>query len=250
MIPEIKNHRSIRKFKADKIDDSVLNEILEAASRASNTGNMQIYSIVVTTLPEIKKQLCEKGHFNQQMVKDAPVVLTFCADLNRFTKWCELRNAQPGYDNFLSFYTASVDAVIAAQNACLEAQHHGLGICYLGTTNYMAQNIIDILCLPKNVVPVTTVVIGYAEESPELTDRLPQRAIVHRETYNEYTEYDINAIYEERENSEFTKKLVEQNKTDNLAQIFTQKRYTAAGNKQFSKELLRVVEQQLFMNND
>lgn len=250
MIEAIKKHRSIRKFKPTPVAQDVLNEILIAASRASNTGNMQIYSIVITTQQDIKDQLCEKGHFNQPMVKQAPVVLTFCADLNRFNKWCNQRNADPGYDNFLSFYTASIDATIAAQNACTEAVAQGLGICYLGTTNYMAQNIIEILKLPQGVVPVTTVVLGYADENPPLTDRLPQQAIIHNETYSDYTDEDIDKIYNERESSDFTKSLIEENKTENLAQIFTQKRYTKANNIAFSKELLKVIEQQGFMNND
>ena len=94
------------------------------------------------------------------MVKQAPVVLTFCADFNRFNKWCRLRKAEPGYDNFLSFITAAIDALLVAQNVCVAAEDAGLGICYLGTTTYMADKIIEILDLPEGVVPVTTVTLG------------------------------------------------------------------------------------------
>jgi len=243
-------HRSIRKFKNKAVEQTVLDNVLEAAIRASNTGNMQLYSIVVTTQADLKTQLCEKAHFNQAMVKEAPVVLTFCADLNRFTQWCELRNAEPGYDNFLSFYTASVDAVIAAQNACVAAEEQGLGVCYLGTTNYLAQPIIDILKLPKLVVPVTTVVIGYADENPELTDRLPQKAVVHNETYSEFSESSIEDLYSVKENLDAMKTFVAENGVENLAQVFTQKRYSTANNKVFSQALLSVIEKQGFMNND
>ncbi len=248
MIDSIFNHRSIRKYKSDKIDKSSLNLILEAAGRASTTGNMQVYSVVVTQEESLKEQLWE-AHFKQDMVKQAPVVLTFVADFNRFSKWCKERDAVPGYDNFLSFYTASIDALLAAQNACLQAEDLGLGICYLGTTTYMAKKIIDILKLPKGVVPVTTVVVGHPEETPELTDRLPLNGIVHYETYQDYTSNDIDRIYEEREASELTQQLLEENQKETLAQIFTDNRYTKKDNVTFSKMLLEVLEEQGFMNH-
>ncbi|MBQ2590284.1 MAG: nitroreductase family protein, partial [Paludibacteraceae bacterium] len=93
-------HKTIRKYTDQDLSDQILNRCLTAACRASNTGNMQTYSIVVTRDNEIKKQLAP-AHFNQPMVTQAPVVLTFCADFNRFNKWCALRNAVPGYDNVL-----------------------------------------------------------------------------------------------------------------------------------------------------
>ena len=87
MLDTIFNHKSIRKYKNDPISEKDLQEILEAGTRASTTGNMQVYSIVVTRDEEMKKKLAPT-HFNQPMATQAPVVLTFCADLNRFTKWC------------------------------------------------------------------------------------------------------------------------------------------------------------------
>src|SRR5690606_10666570 len=118
-----------------------------------NTGNMQTYSVVATTRSELKKQLAP-AHFNQPMVKAAPVVLTFCADFNRFSTWCRERKAEPGYDNFESFISAAVDAIVFAQTFAVAAESVGLGICYLGTTTYNAQEIIEVLKLPKLVMPV------------------------------------------------------------------------------------------------
>ncbi len=242
-------HRTIRKYKSDPLEKSILEKILLAATRASTTGNMQVYSIIVTTNNDLKQQLWE-AHFKQNMVLQAPVLLTFCADFNRFNLWCKLRKAEPGYDNFLSFFTAAIDALLAAQNAALEAEYHGLGICYLGTTTYMAQKIIDILQLPKGVIPVTTLVIGYPDENPPLTDRLPLKAVVHYETYKDYTEQDINNYYQEKENLPFYKELVQINNNETLAQIFTEKRYTKKDNIAFSKALLEVLHNQGFMNNE
>ncbi len=249
MLDIIFKHRTIRKYKSTPIEENILNKILEAGTRASTTGNMQVYSMVVTTDAGLRKQLWV-SHFRQDMVLQAPVLVTFCADFNRFNKWCEQREAVPGYDNFLSFYTASIDALLVSQNVALAAEAYGLGICYLGTTTYMAEKIIDILKLPKYVVPVTTLVMGYPDETPGLTDRLPLEGVIHRETYKNYSTEDIDRIYKEKEAMEFTRELLKINQKKTLAQIFTDNRYKKADNLHFSREFLQVITQQGFMNND
>jgi nitroreductase len=246
MIEAIMNHRSIRKYKPDAIPTSILEEILRAGSRASTTGNMQVYSMIVTTNPELKEKLWE-AHFRQDMVKTAPVHITFCCDFNRFNNWCRLRNAEPGFDNFLSFFTGAIDALLASQNVALEAESHGLGICYLGTATYNSDKIIEILELPSGVVPVAALVLGYPKETPELTDRLPMESIVHFEKYRKFTPEIINSIYRERENSEQTLELLKINNSDCLARIFTDKRYTKTDNEFFSGKFLEAIKRQGFM---
>ena len=208
---------------------------------------MQVYSIIVTKSDAMKEKLAP-CHFNQPMVKSAPVVLTFCADFNRFDTWCRNRKAEPGYSNFLSFVTAAIDAMLVAQNVCIAAENEGLGICYLGTTTYMAKEIIDILELPKGVVPVTTVTLGYPGETPPLTDRLPLNAVVHHERYKEYTPEDIHTLYSEKEALEANISFVKENKLETLAQVFTEVRYKKADNEFFSNKLLAVLTKQGFMN--
>lgn len=246
-IDTLLSHKTIRKYKPDSIPTPVLNLILQAAARTSTTGNMQVYSIIVTTDEEKKKEL-HKLHFGQGMILQAPMLLTFCADFNRFNKWCEQRKANPAYDNFLSFFTASIDALIAAQNACVAAEAQGLGICYLGTTTYQAGKLSDFFNLPTGVVPITTIVLGYPDENPPLTDRLPLEAIVHYESYKDYSNHDIDSFYKEKEELELTQKLLEENQLETLAQIFTEKRYPKKMNTDFSKIFLDCIEKQGFMN--
>ncbi len=248
-IKTILEHRSIRKYKNTPIRKEILEQILEAGTRASTTGNMQVYSIIVTQDAENKKLLWE-FHFKQNMVLQAPLLLTFCADFHRFNQWCNQRNAEPGYGNFLSFMTAATDALIVAQNVALAAESNGLGICYLGTTIYNANKLIDFFQCPIGVIPITTLVIGYPEENLELTDRLPLEAIVHYEKYQHYKPEKIDSLYAEKENLPQTKQLIDENQLENLAQIFTQKRYTKKDNIYFSKSFLNVIEQQGFMNNE
>jgi nitroreductase len=249
MLETILKHKTVRNYKSDPIPPEVLQNILTAATRASTTGNMQVYSIVITREQGLKEKLWE-AHFKQNMVLQAPLILTFCADFNRFNTWCLQRKAVPGYDNFLSFMTAAIDALLASQNCALAAEEHGLGICYLGTTTYNADKIIDILELPRAVVPVATLVAGYPADSPELTDRLPLEAVIHNEKYSNYSPDDINRLYAGKEALELTARLLEENKLDTLAQIFTDKRYTKKDNEFFSAKFLEVIKIQGFMNSN
>jgi nitroreductase len=246
MLDQLNQHRTIRKYTDQPIAPELLTRLLETACRASNTGNMQAYSIVVTTDAELKRQL-SPSHFNQPMTIQAPVVLTFCADFNRFTKWCEQREAVPGYDNFQSFMATAIDALIAAQTFCIAAESVGLGLCYLGTTTYNAREIIDTLKLPKLVVPITTITVGYPDGSTEQTDRLPLAAVIHSETYKDYSKDVINTLYTEKENSDFYKQFVSENKKDTLAQVFTDIRYSKKNNEFFSEKFLTVLKEQGFL---
>jgi nitroreductase len=248
MFEFLTNRRTIRKYTEKKIDTALIEKMLEAAAQSSNTGNMQTYSVVVTTNNEIKKQLAP-AHFNQPMVVQAPVVLTFCADFNRFSKWCIQRNAEPGYGNFQSFMAAAIDALIFAQTFAVAAETAGLGICYLGTTTYNAQEIIEALQLPKLVVPVTTITLGYPEVFPPITDRLPLHSVVHYERYTDFSPEKIDALYAEKEQLEFYKNFVAENNKETLAQVFTDVRYTRKNNEFFSEKFLKALVQQGFLES-
>lgn len=239
----VRNRRTIRKYQDKDIGKYLLNNLLELSCRVSTTGNMQVYSVVVTRDAEMKNKL-SPAHFNQPMVKTAPVVLTFCADFNRFTQWCKQRKATPGYNNYLSFMTAATDALLAAQNFCTLAEENGLGICYLGTNLYNPQMIIDILKLPKLVFPVTTVTVGYPDESPVQVDRLPLEAIIHEEVYHDYSTEDIDRLYAYKESLPENIKFIAENNKETLAQVFTDVRYTQKDNEDRSEKLLEVLKSQ------
>ena len=240
------NRTTIRKYSSEPVKDKLLNDLLLMGCRASTTGNMQVYSIIVTRDNQIKRDLLPL-HFNQKMITEAPVVLTFCADFNRFNRWCLLRKAEPGYDNFLSFFTAAIDALLVAQTVCIAAEAKGLGICYLGTTTYTADKIIEVLKLPRGVVPVTTVTLGWPSEKPEQVDRLPLEAVMHKETYCDYSEEDIEKYYRPKEERIDSQQFVNENNKKTLAQIFTDIRYKKTDNEYFSKVLLEVLKSQGFM---
>ena len=243
----LKNRRTIRKYTEQDIPGQLLNELLEVAARASNTGNMQLYSVVVTR-DKANKEKLSPAHFNQPMIRTAPVVLTFCADANRFVKWAEQRKAEAGFDNLQTFIASTIDAMLFAQAFCDAAEEKGLGICYLGTTAYNADKIIEALSLPRLVVPIITVTVGYpALPLPEQVERLPLAAVVHQETYVDYTPESIDELYGEKEALEVNKQFVKENNKETLAQVFTDVRYTKKNNEYFSEVLLKVLKDQGFM---
>lgn len=241
----LKLRRTIRKYQSKDISDDLLNDLLMMACRASTCGNMQLYSVVVTRDAAGKAALAP-AHFHQPMVTEAPVVLTFCIDLHRFTRWCELRQAQPGYDNFEWFITGAIDALLAAQTFCVAAEEKGLGICYLGTTTYNPQQIIDVLRLPKLVFPITTITVGWPAECPAQTDRLPLEAIVHQETYHDYSSEEIERLFAYKESLAENKQFVLENAKENLAQVFTDVRYTKKDAEAMSQALYEAMKRQGF----
>lgn len=245
MFETVKNRRTIRKYQQKDIPSDLLNNLLATSFRASTMGGMQLYSVIITRDTEMKAKL-SPAHFNQPMVKGAPVVLTFCADFYRFSKWCEQRKATPGYRNLMSFMNAAMDTLLVAQTFCTLAEEVGLGICYLGTTTYNPQMIIDALQLPELVFPITTITVGYPDDIPSQVDRLPLEAAVHQEVYLDYTPEDIDRLYAYKESLPENKKFIAENNKETLAQVFTEVRYTKKDNEFMSDNLLRILHQQGF----
>jgi nitroreductase len=247
LLESMKKRRTIRQYTGEDIPEPLLNELFEIASRASNTGNMQLYSVVVNRDRESKERQAP-FHFNQKMVTEAPVLLTFCADANRFVRWTEQRRATAGSDNLQTFIAATIDAMLFAQAFCDAAEAKGLGICYLGTTAYNADKIIEALELPYLVVPVVSLTVGYpATPLPPQPERLPLEAIVHSETYHDFTPESIDRIYSPKEALDINRQYIAENNKETLAQVFTDVRYTKANNEYFSEVFLKVLKKQGFL---
>ena len=238
--------RTIRKYTEQPVSDELLNGLLTEAARTQTMGNLQLYSVVVTRSDEMKHRLAP-AHFCQPMVTEAPVVLTICADFNRTSQWARCRKAEPGYDNLLSFLNAAIDALLYTQTLCNLMDEEGLGYCYLGTTVYQPQQIIDILQLPSLVMPVATLTVGWPAEEPPLSDRLPTESFVHQETYRDYTPQDIDRFYAYKEQLEENRHFCELNNKETLAQVFTDIRYTKRDNEAMSDTLLATLKQQGFL---
>ena len=243
----INKRRTIRKYTQQFVSDELLNQLIEEASRTQTMGNLQLYSVIVTRSPEMKQRLAP-AHFNQPMVTEAPVVLTICADFRRTTDWALCRNANPGYDNFLSFINASTDALLYTQTLSLLAEQAGLGVCFLGTTVYQPEVISEILELPSLVIPVATLTIGWPDEEPAQAERLPLVAIRHDEHYLPYSPTRIDECYSYKEALPANRHFVEINEKETLAQVFTDIRYTRQDNEALSSNLIHTLHNQGFLS--
>lgn len=214
------------------VGDELIARLLHLAAQAPNTGNMQLYSVIVTREPERLKALAP-CHFNQPAIAGAKAALTFCLDFNRFNRWCAESGCTPGMDNLQGFTWGVIDTAIFAQQFVTLAELEGLGTCYLGTTTYNAPDIARLLELPKGVVPVVTVTVGWPLERPEVTRRLPDEAFIHFERYADPAE--VSPLYAAQEALEANRRFVAENSKANLAQVFAEVRYPRDANEQFSR---------------
>jgi nitroreductase len=250
-------HRSIRRYKPDAIDSAWLDGICaRAIAGTSSSGNLNMVSIVRTQREERRRRLWEL-HFEQDMILQAPVLLTFCADTHRTRTWLAQRGARLNFGNFVSYHVAAFDAMILAQTVALALEAHGLGICYLGTTVESMRGIGEFLELPDHCVPVTTLVVGHPDEAPPARDRLAVDAYVHDEVYRAHDAADIDRLYVERERKgweryraigpEFALK-IEQAGITSLAQFYTsQLKYDPDAFAGFSAALAAVLAEKGFM---
>lgn len=251
----IHRHRSIRRYRPDSVDDDLLEDLLEAGLRASSSGNMQIFSVVVSRDREMRERLFQ-AHMEQDMVLEAPLVVTFCADFRRMRKWLRINDAPDNFDDFFAFLVAAIDAVLASQNVALAAESRGLGICYMGSTLANADQVGEILELPKGVFPVVGFTLGWPDENPSPRDRLPLEGLVHHETYRDYTDDEIREIYRARDRTGWDRymsipqlrELVAEHGVENLAQIYTVVKYTREGHQKYTKTVLEYLATQGFLS--
>ncbi len=193
------SHRSVRSYKPDPLPEGLVDRVLaQALQGTSSSGNLNLVSVVKTQDPARKERLFEL-HGEQPMVREAPLVLSFCADSFRTREWLARRGARPGFADLVSWHTAAFDAMILAQTAALAFESHGLGICYMGTTLFAMRGLADFLELPDNVLPVTSLVVGWPADAPPQRDRLPAAAWIHDERYQRPGGDDIDRHFAERE---------------------------------------------------
>lgn len=227
--------RSIRRFKATDIPDSLISTIVRQSMKAPTTGNMQLYTVIATRVPE-NRQALARLHFCQPATS-APVMLTVCADFHRFQRWCEINGTACGFGNLQGFLYGLFDATVLAQQITTVAELHGLGTCILGTTAFNAPEIASLLKLPDGVIPLLTIAAGIPDGEGEETERLPLDAILHREEYHDATDEEIAAEYAVKDEFGPNRQYVEENGKPSLAHVFTEVRYPEAMNAEFSGKL-------------
>ena len=169
--------------------------MVAAGQRASTSSNLQMWSVVAVTEAATRQTLAELCG-QQEHIAQAPLFLAWCADLARLERACALRGYRQGTGYLENFLVAAVDAAIAMQNAALAAESLGLGICYIGAIRNRPQEVIDLLGLPRLVMPIAGMTVGWPAVEPKLRPRLPLAAVLHWERYDRSGEDQALAEYD------------------------------------------------------
>ncbi len=196
ILDTIYRHGSARRYKSDPVSRQLVLDVIAAGQRASSSSNLQMYSVVVVEDAAKRTRLAELCG-NQPHIAQAPVFLAWCADLSRLDRICQ----ELGYSHEAGYVEnlllSTIDAAIAAQNACLAAESLGLGICYIGSLRNNPREVIAMLGLPNLVFPLFGLTLGWPEKSPRIRPRLPLEAVVHDETYDASGEKPYLEAYDE-----------------------------------------------------
>lgn len=186
VLNSIWHHRSHRHFLSDPLPSGTLEILMSAAQSASTSSMLQVWSAVAVQDP-IHKATAAKLCGNQDFIQQAPLMLFFCADLDRLTNISGWDN-QPGkaLDNMDMFIMATIDASLAAQNAALAAESMGLGICYVGGARNNAAQLCKLLHLPNRAIVLFGMAIGMPDpvRSVDIKPRLPMKEVLHIETWD------------------------------------------------------------------
>ena len=181
----ILSHRSFRSYLSDPLPVGTLEWLIAAAQSAASSANMQTWSVVAIEDEERKAELCRLAN-NQVYIKQAPVFLVWLADLGRLAYLADSRGLpHVALDYIELLIKGIVDASVAAQNTAIAAESIGLGTLYIGALRKSTQEVATLLRLPPFVVPIFGMCLGYPhpEANPAIKPRLPQLAVLHRETY-------------------------------------------------------------------
>ncbi|MEH7222881.1 oxygen-insensitive NADPH nitroreductase [Bacillus sp. JJ1566] len=186
VIETIMDHRSIRKFEEKLLTDEQIRTIVECAQSASTSSFIQAYSIIGVKDPKKKQKLAEIVG-NQAYVAENGHFFVFCGDLHRHQVISEIeeKDLSASLESTEKFMVATIDAALAAQNAVLAAESMGLGACYIGGLRNNLDEVCSILNIPKFVIPLFGIAVGYPAQYPDKKPRLPVEHIYHEEKYQQ-----------------------------------------------------------------
>lgn len=185
---------SCRVFRDGKVPRAVTEKLLEAGMRAPTGGNLQPYSVITIERPAAVKELARLC--GQKFLEKAPLHFLFCVDLHRQKRWARLLKAPYSADRALRpFWIAFQDTVICAQSVCVAADALGLGSVYIGPVFDRMAAFRRLCRLPKGVVPVVSLAVGYPAARPPQRRRLPPEAVAHREVYRQMSDRELLAAY-------------------------------------------------------
>ena len=189
------NRRSVRVFQDKEIPNEMVERLLSAANNAPSAGNIQPLSIITVKKKENRDKLSSIIGA-QPWVKNAPLSMIFCLDFHRVKKWASLSNVDfLGEHSYAHFLVGYADIICAAQNVVITAESLQLGSVYVGSIQGVMDSIRENFSIPKFVLPLMLLSIGYPASKPENMPKLDENIIVHDEKYRLLNENEIFEAY-------------------------------------------------------
>ncbi|MBM7455091.1 nitroreductase [Oceanisphaera litoralis] len=167
-IEVMRHHRSIRQFTEQSLNAEQLEAIMASAQAASSSSFLQASMVIRVTDPELRARvmpLCG----NQPYIGSAAEFWVFCADFHRHLQW--VPEARTGFAEQLLI--GAIDTALMGQNALTAAESLGLGGVFIGAVRNQPFELCDLLALPKGVIPLFGLCLGYPAQDPESKPRLP-----------------------------------------------------------------------------
>jgi len=190
--------RSVRVFKDQEVQQNIIDKLLDAANNSPSGGNIQPISIITIQTAEGREKL---GNLigSQPWVRNASLSMIFCIDFYRIKQWAILSDTAFEGENALShFLIAYADLMCAAQNVVITAESFGLGSVYVGSIQGLVDEIRDNFSMPKLVLPMMLLCIGYPESIPNTIPKLNRNIIAHKEKYMSLGDAEIQEAYEDK----------------------------------------------------
>lgn len=197
-VKTLKSHRAYRHFKAGRpVCAEHVQTIIDCARQAPSWMNGQHYTIINISDEALRRRIVGLQPANPQ-VGTCGLFLIFIADLNRARLCSEAYGGSfSAATHSDSLITAVTDASLAAQNAAVAAESLGYGTCFIGGMRFIAQELIELLQLPRHTMPVFGLCIGEPDIDMRLKPRLPQATVYAENRYpDEQTLSDGLEAYE------------------------------------------------------
>lgn len=181
-IENLRNHRTIREFKPEPLDETLVQTLFEAMNRTASSTGMQQYSVIRVKDIGIRQALADVA--KQEYLARAPELVIFVVDLYRNNKIAALKGKDVIAGNTMdAFFQAYSDALLAAQTLNTAVEASGLGAVYFGSILNDPARVIEVLKLPALTFPVLGVGFGAMNQAPALKPRLPLSEKVFDDTY-------------------------------------------------------------------
>ena len=196
-IAALLDRRVARRYRAEPVEDALLDTLLGAAQSAPSKSDLQQYSVVVLR-DAVKIKRIADWIGTMDWIATSPVFLVWCGDMRRGQRLCELHRMPHANNNLDTFLNTAVDCALAMGAFMAAADAAGLGTCPISYVRSHIERVTPLLGLPSGVYPVAGLTVGWPEFRRPVSMRLPPSVVVHRERYDDSGLADELGAYDTR----------------------------------------------------